>query len=366
MYYTGCKVPGMLLQRDRPTNHSMTSVLLGTANSAGRSASSNLLTKPAEKVDIAKWPCKGIGQPLQALNKFNGSKGSAIYKLNIDTGKYDKLSTVHKKGARFKTINACSINPVDSIMYCAMKHSSKEYLVRIDVTGKFAYVARIVMGQYSATFDSEGNYYSWGGKMLRKISKVQNLPAYKWRHPSPDKRKNKIAKLGKSKLGADMAVVHANLEGTGAKTYLVGLGKKTANVVRVSGGPVKQWSLRAKGLNKACNHWGSAWSFKTGVYFSCNKGKGVYQLDPGSVNLKTKQAKFYKAGDSAKTSSNDGMNCMKGLSPFKPVVPPRYEADRNLGGGGGAAVVGGGAVVGPGGRDNGETEATQRCAYSAG
>jgi len=322
-YYTGCKVPGMLLQKDVPTNSSTSSLLVGAARNAGRSASSSWLAKSNPgTVSIAKWSCKKVGQPLQALNK-NGKTG--IYRLNIDTGNYDELFIVKKKrGNWFKTINACSINPVDSILYCAMKFRGEkggEFLVRID-SQKFAYVARMVKGQYSATFDSEGNYYSWGGKKLRKISKVQKLAGYADRGRVIDRRNNVIAKF---QLGADMAAVTANLEGTGAKTYLMGIKGKTAHIVRVSGGPEKHWSLRSSGLDGDCKAWGSAWSFKTEIYFSCNKGKGVYQLDPGSISLKTMTAKFYKAGKSVTTNSNDGMNCMEGLSPFKPVLPPRYE-----------------------------------------
>jgi len=322
-YYTRCKVPGMLLQRDMSLNGSMSSLLMGTAaTGAGRSASKHDAEGQSSSpgpVSIAKWTCKNVGQPLQALNK----KGkSAIFKLNIDSGEYDELFAVKKtKGNKFKRINACSINPVDSILYCAMRFEVREYLVRID-SQKFAYVARMRAGQYSATFDPEGNYYSWGGLKLRRITKVQTLEGYANRKQAPDLRKNAIDTVN---LGADMAAVTANFEGTGAKTYLVGLKGKAANIVRVSGGSVKHWRLRASGLDGACKAWGSAWSFKAETYFSCNKGKGVYQLDPGSVNLKTRTVKFYKAGKSVQTDSNDGMNCMEGLSPFKPALPPRYE-----------------------------------------
>jgi len=275
---------------------------------------------------IEAWPCSEVGVPLQSMNK----KGqSYIYRLDIEDGQYKKLLQVrHEWGGKpyFKKINACAINPVDSILYCAMNFKKDTYLVRID-TKSIAFVAKLPKVNYAATFDDAGNYFASGPKGLFKIARAQGLPSYSTRKGAV--KDYSKAPLFKGKFGWDLVSMKANLDGKGEKLYLVGMHGHTVELVmNVESDPkqFKKVQLKAIGLPGNCKGWGSAWIFKTDIFFACNEGGGVFQLDAGSIELEKKTVKLHKAGISGKTFSNDGMNCLNSRSPFQPVLPPRYEA----------------------------------------
>jgi len=291
-YYTGC--PGNLLQK---------------ARIIGRSRG----------IKISPWKCDKIGTPLQVINK---GKKSKIVALDIPTGKYKMVFEVKKEWTKpkFKKINACGINPVDSIIYCVMDvMRNRKYVVRID-TEKVAFVARVNWA-WAAAFDSSGNFYMSGDKFTA-LPKVANLDGVAGPFDKmPDMRKS--SPLVKGKMGNDLTVVEANLEGKGKQTYAIGVDGAKVLIARVSGGETKKWSLTAKGLPNA--GWGAAWNFRSELFFASNKGDGVFQLDLGNINLAKGEVKFVKAGKSMETGSNDGMGCPKGRSPFKPVLPPKPE-----------------------------------------
>merc|ERR550534_1801409 len=105
-------------------------------------------------------------------------------------------------------------------------------------------------------------------------------------------------------------------------TYVVGLTDSSVTMVRVSSDPYKTFKLKATGETTS-GSFGAAWNFKNQLYFANNNGQGVYQLDMGSIDLKKGTARMVRAGSAMETSSNDGMGCPKGVSPFPPVLPPK-------------------------------------------
>jgi len=310
-YYTGCRVPGLLQQ-----NMTM------TRNSGG-----GLQQYSASSPKIEAWPCTSVGVPFQVMRK---KKQTHVYRLNIETGRYEEVLKIQKQwGGKpyFKEINACAINPVDSILYCAMVFAKDNYLVRID-TKAVAFVAKIPKkNRWAGTFDAAGDYFVSGPGGLLKIARAQALPAHASRNGAV-KDATKAPQF-EGKFGYDLVSMDVNLDGKGLKTYLAGMhGHKLQLVMNVESDAkqFKSVQLKAKGLPGKCKNWGSAWIFKHDVFFACNEGGGVFQLDVGSIDLEKKTATFYKAGDSAKTSANDGFDCTKSRSPFQPVLPPRYEA----------------------------------------
>jgi len=342
VYYTGCRVPG-LLQQNMTRRREVQKYIAGLQRE-GRSPGTG---------KIQAWPCSSVGVPLQAMTK----KGqSYIYRLDIETGRYKRILQVqHKWGGKphFHKINACAINPADSILYCAMEFKKDAYLVRID-TEAVAFVAKIPRRRFAATFDAAGNYFCSGRGGLLKIPRAQNLPSIPTRKGAV--KDFSKAPLFKGDFGWDLVSMNINLDGNGEKTYLVGMHGHVAELVmNVESDPkqFKKVQLKASGLPAKCKAWGSAWIFKTDIFFACNQGGGVFQLDPGSIALDTKTVTFYKAGSSAKTFANDGINCPQARSPFQPVLPPRYQAQwmKHLK----VKTVGGaGLVLHKDGKDNGK------------
>jgi len=267
-------------------------------------------------VNVQPWDCGSVGRPFQVINE----EGKSLIKaLDIATGTYELVLEVEKSltKPKFSKINACGVNPVDSIIYCAMQFQRNGYLARID-SSHVGFVAKLPgKGMYSAEFDEKGNYYFNGGSLF-KILEVQKLPAHASQYSLRSTMHETVAKTS---MGADLAVVEADFEGTGVGTYVLSLSGKNLKVVRVSSEPAKVWTLKGDGLGGS-GGWGATWNFKKEVFFANNGGAGVYQLDLASVNLKEKTAKFVKAGSSTATNSNDGLGCAHGRSPFPPVIKP--------------------------------------------
>jgi len=293
-YYTGC--PVNLLQR---------------ARMIGRSRG----------IKINPWQCDRIGTPLQVIN---ADRKSRIVALDIPTGEYREVFEVKKEWTKpkFKKINACSINPIDSIIYCVMDMGRRKgFVVRID-TEKVAFVAKVKWA-WAAAFDSSGNLYLSGKKFI-VLPKAQDLDGVgSMFGQMPDMRKAEA--LVKGGMGNDVVVIEADLEGQGKRAYAIGVGKKNVLIARVSGGALKKWTLKHKGLPS--HGWGAAWNFRSELYFASNEGAGVFQLDVGNIDLVKGEVQFVKAGKSMETNSNDGMGCPKGRSPFKPVLPPKPEPE---------------------------------------
>jgi len=296
VYYTGC---------EEPEEEEKEKVALIQNN------------KDSNTGKIEPWDCGSVGRPFQAINE---DKKSLIKALDVATGKYEVVLEVEKSLTKpeFSKINACAVNPVDSIIYCAMDFQRSAYLTRID-SNEVSFVAKLPKkGMYSAGFDEKGNFY-FNGKKLQKLAEVQNLAGKPIQYQV---RGRKWQTVSETKLGYDLVLVDGDLEGTGVHTYAMSLTNQELTVVRVSSEPAESWTLKGKDLPAGDMGWGAAWIFKKDIYFANNEGEGVYQLDVGSINLKDKTVTFNKAGDSMATNSNDGLGCPHARSPFPPVIKP--------------------------------------------
>jgi len=270
-------------------------------------------------VDIHPWKFGSIGAPLQAINEDGKSY---ISSLDIPTGEYMKIFEIKRDWTKpkFDRINACSINPVDSIIYCIMQVQRSNLVVRIDME-KVAFVAQ-VRWSWAAAFDSAGTFYYGNSDGLFAIANIASLDGKGSPYGGVPKYNTAIVK---GFMGNDVAVIDADLEGRGKKTYAIGALNEKVAIARLSGGESKRWILSTKGMPSDEDGFGAAWNFKSELYFASNSGKGVYHLDLGSINLEKQEVSFVKAGESMETTSNDGLGCPKGRSPFEPVLPPKPE-----------------------------------------
>jgi len=132
-------------------------------------------------------------------------------------------------------------------------------------------------------------------------------------------------------MGADLAVLSKDLEGTGVHTYLLSLQNSDLQIVRVSTSPWKHWTLPCEGVPQYPLTWGSAWNFGGRFYFAPDTGEGVHELDVGSINLKSQPAlpvKLKRVSDAQKTDWNDGFNCIKGRDPFDPDHVKKWDCSK--------------------------------------
>ena len=68
---------------------------------------------------------------------------------------------------------------------------------------------------------------------------------------------------------------------------------------------------------------GAQWQWGTSLYCAFNDGSGVWQVFEDSIDFVAGIIELSKEGKSDPTSSNDGMNCLRGESPFTTTAAPR-------------------------------------------
>jgi hypothetical protein len=248
-----------------------------------------------------------------------------LKQLDISTGSYTTIFTIERS---FTTpphsgINACGINPIDSIIYCSVQAGAGNYyLCRID-NSSISFVARLPGSEFyaSGAFGADGTFFIAYNNATSKQANIYTLegldempgygslsdaiPNFDYLKPYTDPAMPTFA---------DFAFLHADLEGTGSQDYLVAMNPKLV-IVRVSSTPYQTWSFFV-GASGQHNGFGAAWGFDGEVYFASNAGLGVYHLDVASVDLVAQTAKVEVVGASAETQSNDGLNCLPYRSPW--------------------------------------------------
>lgn len=274
--------------------------------------------------NIKPWKCGKVGRPFQVVNHEGETPYTEILALKIATGKYEKMfniSSVKYEAWGIGKVNSCAINPADSKMYCTMKLSKMRrcVLARID-DEDVSFVARVKCGFVSGTFDAGGNLYYNNNKQLWTIYNAKSYDDKEKPFSIPDFRKD--SNFPVENLGYDIATMEADFDGKGKATYVVGLKDSSLTMVRISSNSYKTFKLKATG-ETAEGGFGAAWNFNNQLYFANNDGKGVYQLEMDSVDLKAGSAKMVKVGSAMETNNNDGLGCPKGVSPFPPVLPPK-------------------------------------------
>jgi len=269
-------------------------------------------------IKIDKWDCSGQVSPAwQSQTDNNGV--SSINRLDVKTGKYDKLFEIPKSRTKpeFRNINSCGINPVDSILYCSMQiNNAGAFLVRIDAS-RVGFVSKLPQWQYSGSFDSKGTYYCNDKKSWSYIKGVADLQAKASLYELSGEPFTQTYFKTEKEWGTDLAVLEEDLYQTGTKqTYLLTIRGTDVKMTRVDKEPFKTTVLAGKGL-PAGKGWASAWHFGTQIFFAAEDGTGIYQLLPQSIDLVKKTVKFAEAGPSQKLEYNDGFACPGLASPIR-------------------------------------------------
>jgi len=273
---------------------------------------------PDGQVFIKKFDCdKSKTLAFQSTTSELGVTN--IETLDISTGAYSLLFNLQTNLTTppFRSINSCAINPKDSLLHCSMEINGKgSFLVRIN-DGQVGYVAKLPGWRYAATFDDEGTYYMYGNTGMSNISKVHEYPTWlSWYYL--DGKPTIFSQPVFLQLGGDLAVLEKDLEGKGSTSkYLTSVTGSSLEMARVFPPPYESWILPTTGLNESAVVWGTAWNFKSGIFFSADTGEGVYKLNVSSIDLSGKKpASFDRVGNAQSIAWNDGFSCMNTYGPF--------------------------------------------------
>lgn len=272
---------------------------------------------PDGQVFIKKFDCdKSKTLAFQSTTSDIGE--TKIETLDISTGAYSLLFKLQTSLTTppFRSINSCAINPKDDLLHCSMEINGKgSFLMRIN-DGQVGYVAKLPGWRYAATFDYEGTYYMYGNTGMSFISKVHEYPTW----PSYENLvgPDVFSQPKFIQLGGDLAVLEKDLEGKGSTSkYLISVTGNSLEMARVFPPPYDSWILPTIGLPPEAVLWGTAWNFKSGIFFSADTGEGVYKLNVSSIDLSgEKPASFEKVGNAQPTDWNDGFSCMSTHGPF--------------------------------------------------
>ncbi|CAE7548001.1 unnamed protein product, partial [Symbiodinium pilosum] len=318
-------------------------------------ASESQIELAAVKMD--HWHCteKEMQVPMQILDRSGGKFGPWDFDyLEVKTGTYKnivKLPSFQSGDYRLRKINACSMNPMDDFIYCACQvvHASNEkdydnFLVRVGVVdyethvAGMEFVAKVVKGgsHFAGVFDDEGHFFFGPGK-LHYIKSLHKNPGKSFdnRYQVVDETKAPKWKVPQSCKGADYAF-YRHEDGGKARHFLWMIRDRKVSALEITGLPKKKPECRkftAKGLpRKANGHFGAAWSFpkkdgSTTLYMSHNGGQGVFAIDKALLDLGSSTVVVYKAGESEKTSQNDGANCkhVQAETPFEATPAPELQ-----------------------------------------
>jgi len=329
---------------------------LATTTSAAPSTSTLLLDAPEECGPPVKWPCgnKKISSfPLQLINSDskNCSAGrAAIDRLDLNTGEYTPLCYV--PGHCF---NGCGISPETNEIFCREKLSGKtgNNLVRIDcplnmtevelglpitpVEGSLCFFGKIP-ATYAANFDVNGSFWFKRNRGNEgEIFEITNSSLVDLIDDGTTEAQNtqissitSIVQRANLNRLADLNVLKLDLgqaNGPGEQAYLVGCWGKHVYLQQVSGNltNAEPIELTMIGVDMAGRNSGAQWLFNGSVYCAYNDGKtGVIEVVLSETTLDGPTNGTVRAGrvnSSAKTNSNDGLNCLNAATPF-PECPP--------------------------------------------
>jgi len=292
-----------------------------------------------EEVEISPMNCAGAkGVHYQSTTLPDNSK-SFITEWDPDNGGYGAVITLLPSltDPPFRSINSCSINPRDLILYCSMEINGKgSFLVRIQ-DGKVGFVDKLLGWRFSAAFDEEDNYYVYGehsvhppvGKMS-VITGVSQMKAFSSWAGVDAQAETKNAEPGVKikvdghmqenyRLGADLALLKLDLARTGEdQTYFAGLVGSEMKLLRVSPEPYELFTLGSQGTlptypapNGKPRVWGTAWAFNSSkkLYFSADDGVGLYGTKPSNIDVEGKKVFLNEVGPAKQTDWNDGISC---------------------------------------------------------
>lgn len=286
--------------------------------------------------EIAPLVCKEgerSAAPIQVLEVLpNGYEARVV---DVESGLYEKEPLYNIPFDRttpgFSHLNSCAVSPLTYIVYCTLKMIPRQvdgggpaafWIVRMD-GDKIEFVGKLPWEHSfnSGTFHPSGKFYIAGGGKIVRIDNIDGLEGFPsssfqlaLQATSPfESLKDKWNKLGGV---ADLVAINADLDGEGEKDYILSVTTSRKLAVVTDNGS-EEWTrkfITIEGIpSDAQGGFGAGWNFGGRVFFANNAGKGVYEINIGSIDLTTKPQKAVDAervGGSQRTVKNDGMNCM--------------------------------------------------------
>lgn len=286
---------------------------------------------------VKPFQCDKYNKPIHMLKRKDHT-GYVAKELLIKTGLHKELYSIPFKrdGFTFKRLNGCGINPKDEIMYCVMLVGNDVFIVRLDET-HVEFVARLPYSEWffpnSGGFSPSGTFFAATPNAAFIV--VKDLHKAK-SYPGSERTGKKIMDLRKQKLIVseaffrcdDIVVADMDLRGRGPEEWLFVLGQAELQIAKYND-TLKTFTDAYK-MGTDPYEWGffygAGWNFQNQVFFSENKGKGVFQIDmdylkmvlnlTGPGYLPTVRLPMKSLGKSEATNYNDGMNCMKAPNPW--------------------------------------------------
>jgi len=280
--------------------------------------------------EIEGIDCETMNKPLQVMR---GPDGFNVKELDIGTGTYSSKFLIPWDVATggYSDLNACSIHPADSVLYCVV-FAGAPYLVRIDATPRMEFVGRLPWGTYIS-----GAFAPMTGRLyiatlnagFLVIDNVISMRAFSSKADAADLRSLARTKPSSWVFTADCVVIEKDLEGNGVEEYLFSLYGPRLQIAKYDNATQafsNSWWLKVQ-PRRWDNIYGAGWGFQNKLFFASNRGSGVFQVPLDGFSLKPEDGfldpdymmQLTKLGDSEETGMNDGMNCLKAPSPW--IIP---------------------------------------------
>ncbi|CAE7355911.1 unnamed protein product [Symbiodinium natans] len=281
------------------------------------------------------FDCLDLGfAPLQLINRDTGPNGgscpggSDIKQLDVNSGIYSTLCTIPDR-----CFNACGMKPGSNFIYCIERDQlSMNQLVRIDCpaggTGTACFLGRLDKS-FSGGFNPvTGEFVETDQNVVRIVSVdvdtltcsgtpvASNIPFTQ--QPLVNPTGSSLADI----LISDIPNPPAGSTGQwllsctrSGQVYIQNLQDSsfhyTLTMQAIPGSVVPGGGSAS----------GAQWQWQTSLYCAYNDGRGVWQVFEDTIDFGNLTIDVEKAGISQATSSNDGLNCLGGESPFTTTTP---------------------------------------------
>jgi len=259
---------------------------------------------------VKPFNCSTNGGPIQVYQ--SSSQGFDVAELVIGGSGSNTLFFVPRSRTNpgFGTMNACGINPADSIAYCMMNVPGGNYLARFD-DSRVEFVAKMPYPGLAGTFGLDGTYY-----MVALSNRLFNATGVASLHGFADPYDGRVLDLSASehrrigRHGSDIAILRADL-GAGAQDHVVSLYGGTVRLSTVQGRP-RQFLLRPEPPLERSEVAAAFWNYQNDIYFSVRSASGVYRVEVPSIDMSVNSVSVTRVGpgQSPEGGGIDGMNCM--------------------------------------------------------
>ena len=241
------------------------------------------------------------------------------------------------RGFALEFANGCSINPLDSKVYCTgLGGGGQSFIIRFgdSLEGRYEFVASIAAAGVAAAFSGSGAFtvVEVSGNTMRQYSELSGLHGYASAANSqlPDLSSVREVSVGDMPPTLDIVIVTADFELRGTSSeYILSLGVLSAvpalYVVRLDENQrANKWVMRvnfADGSTLGSGgmagrwSWSSGWVYAQRIFFGEDNGAGVYEVMVDTLDFGAQTVTIQHVGPAAASNSRiDGFNCVSAVS----------------------------------------------------